>query len=58
MDILNKLQGFKSYIAAGLTLLAVGLKVFGFIDQTIFEAIVVFLGAVGLWAIRMAIAGK
>lgn len=57
-SILNLLQGKKTILAAVLTILIVALKVFGFIDQAIFEAAVIFLGACGLWALRLAIMGK
>ena len=55
LALLNKLSGYRTYIAAVLTLLVVGLKVFGIIDEAIFQAAVVFLGACGLWALRAAI---
>lgn len=58
MDILKWLEGKKAILAAVLTLIVVGLKVFNVIDQTVFEAAVVFLGACGLWALRLAISGK
>ena len=54
-SLLGFLDGKKTILAAVLTLLVVGLKVFGTIDQSVFEAAVVFLGACGLWALQVAL---
>ena len=54
-DLFAKLDGYKTKLAAICTLIVVGLLVFGVIERETFDAVVVALGALGLWALRLAI---
>jgi len=54
--VLKVLEGKKTYLAAGLTAGIVILHVFGIIGAGVFEAAVGLLTALGLWALRSAVA--
>ena len=54
-DLFAYLKGKKSYITAGLIAAFTFAKVMGWITEVEFQAIMGFLGAVGLYALRSAI---
>ena len=56
LKVLKVLEGKKTYLAAGLTAGIVILHVFGIIGAGVFEAAVGLLTALGLWALRSAVA--
>lgn len=54
--ILDLLNGKKTYIVSGLALAAVGLWMFGVIDQETAEKILATLGFAGVITLRQAVA--
>jgi hypothetical protein len=53
--ILEVLSGKKTYIVAAVIALATYAELVGWIDQKTFEALIGFLGAIGLYTVREAI---
>jgi len=49
------LEGKKTYIVAGLVAIVTFSKIVGWLTETEFQAIIGFLGAVGLYTVRDAI---
>lgn len=51
-DLINFLEGKKTYIAGALGLISVLLYIFGYIDEKGLEALLAFFGFSGLMALR------
>jgi len=55
MNILETVEGFKTYIAAAIGIVVAGLLATGYIDQMQFEIIVAFLTPIGFITLRHGI---
>lgn len=55
MDILNKIDGYKTYIGATIIFIAGGLHALGHIDRELMEAIIAIGGSIGIYGLRHAI---
>ncbi len=51
--MIDKLRGYKTFIAAGIMVIIAGLKAQGYIDEPTYQLLLPIAGALGLAALRL-----